>query len=70
MTDQDTDWAAGFTEPLRVKPGSTVRLPDDFDPAEHKNMVCVESGNVGRNKIKLAPGKSSALKVTLGSQPV
>ena len=25
MTDQDTDWAAGFTEPLRVKPGSTVR---------------------------------------------
>ena len=34
MTGQDTDWAAGFTEPLRVKPGSTVQLPDDFDPGE------------------------------------
>jgi glucose-6-phosphate 1-epimerase len=51
-------------------PWTTQKLPDDFDPAEHKNMVCVESGNVGRNKIKLAPGKSSTLKVTLRSRPV
>jgi hypothetical protein len=34
MTEQDTDWAAGFAGPLRVKPGSTVQLPDDFDPGD------------------------------------
>jgi D-hexose-6-phosphate mutarotase len=49
-------------------PWTTQKLPDDFDPAEHKNMVCVESGNVKQNKILLAPGKSSALKVVIGSR--
>jgi PPK2 family polyphosphate:nucleotide phosphotransferase len=34
MTDPDTSWPAGFVQPLRVKPGSKVVLPDDFDPAE------------------------------------
>ena len=34
MTGQDTGWASGFAGPLRVKPGSTVRLPDDFDPGD------------------------------------
>ncbi len=48
----------------------TTQLMADFDPAEHKQMVCVESGNVGRNKISLAPGKTSALKVTLSSAPL
>lgn len=51
-------------------PWTTQKLPDDFDPAEYKNMVCVESGNVKQNKIPLAPGKSSALKVVLSSRPV
>jgi glucose-6-phosphate 1-epimerase len=46
----------------------TTQLMPDFDPTEHKHMVCVESGNVGRNKIALAPGKTSALKVVLNSQ--
>jgi len=46
----------------------TTQLMSDFDPAEHKHMVCVESGNVGRNKIPLAPGKTSSLRVELGSQ--
>jgi D-hexose-6-phosphate mutarotase len=50
-------------------PWTTQKLPDDFDPAEHKNMVCVESGNVKQNKILLAPGKTSALKVVLSSLP-
>ena len=49
-------------------PWTTQKLPDDFDPAEHKNMVCVESGNVKQNKISLAPGKSAALKVVLSSK--
>jgi len=48
-------------------PWTTQKLPDDFDPAEHKIMVCVESGNVKQNKILLAPGKASALKVILSS---
>jgi len=51
-------------------PWTTQKLPDDFDPAEHKHMVCVESGNVKQNKISLAPGKSAALKVILSSRPV
>jgi glucose-6-phosphate 1-epimerase len=50
-------------------PWTTQKMPDDFDPAEHKHMVCVESGNVKQNKIALAPGKSSSLKVVLSSRP-
>ncbi len=48
-------------------PWTTQKMPDDFDPAEHQNMVCVESGNVKQNKILLAPGKTTALKVVLSS---
>jgi D-hexose-6-phosphate mutarotase len=51
-------------------PWTTQKLPDDFDPAEHKNMVCVESGNVKQNKISLAPGQTSKLKVILSSAPL
>ena len=51
-------------------PWTTQKLPDDFDPAEHKNMICVESGNVKQNKISLAPGKTAALKVVLRSAPL
>jgi glucose-6-phosphate 1-epimerase len=50
-------------------PWTTQKLPDDFDPAEHAQMVCVESGNVKQNKISLAPGKSSALKAVISSRP-
>jgi D-hexose-6-phosphate mutarotase len=49
-------------------PWTTQKLPDDFDPAEHQRMVCVESGNVKQNKLVLPPGKSSALKVVLSSR--
>jgi len=48
-------------------PGTTQKLPDDFDPAEYEKMVCVESGNVKQNKLSLAPGKTTSLKVVLGS---
>ena len=51
-------------------PWTTQKLPDDFDPAEHKNMVCVESGNVKQNAISLTPGQTTALKVVLGSLPI
>ena len=49
-------------------PWTTQKLPDDFDPAEHRQMVCVESGNVKQNKILLAPDTTAALKVVLRSQ--
>jgi glucose-6-phosphate 1-epimerase len=39
----------------------------DFGNEEYQKMVCVESGNVNLNKLTLAPGKSSALQVTLSS---
>jgi len=49
-------------------PWTTQKLPDDFDSAEYKKMVCVESGNVKQDKISLAPGESAALKVILSSR--
>ena len=49
-------------------PWTTQKLPDDFDPAEHKTMICVESGNVKQDKLSLAPGKTTALKVVLSSR--
>lgn len=51
-------------------PWNTQKLPADFDPAEHKDMVCVEAGNIIDNKIILAPGATSSLKVTLSSSPL
>jgi D-hexose-6-phosphate mutarotase len=39
----------------------------DFGDEEYPRMVCVESGNVGKNKVILAPGKSAALKVNISS---
>jgi len=39
----------------------------DFGNEEYKQMVCVESGNVADNRLTLAPGQSSVLKVTVRS---
>jgi D-hexose-6-phosphate mutarotase len=49
-------------------PWTTQKLPDDFDPAEHRRMVCVESGNVKADRLELAPGAVAALRVVLGSR--
>jgi len=40
----------------------------DFGNEEYRNMVCVESGNVGDSKITLSPGQTSTLKVKLSSR--
>ena len=48
-------------------PWTTQKMPEDWEPGEHQQMVCVESGNVKQNKISLAAGKSTALKVVLSS---
>jgi D-hexose-6-phosphate mutarotase len=48
-------------------PWTTQRMAD-FDPVEHQFMVCVESGNVGQNKVTLAPGQAARLKVVLSTE--
>lgn len=42
----------------------------DYGDEEYKTMVCVESGNVRSEAIKLAPGICSALKLKLGSAAI
>jgi len=49
-------------------PWTTQKLSGDFDPAEHTDMVCVESGSVKQDKLTLAPGQTSSLKVILSSR--
>jgi glucose-6-phosphate 1-epimerase len=51
-------------------PWTTQKMPDDFDPAEHQRMVCVESGNVKQNKLLLPAGQTAALKVVFSSRPL
>jgi D-hexose-6-phosphate mutarotase len=51
-------------------PWTTQKMPDDFNSADHKDMVCVESGNIKENKIPLAPGQTSNLKVIVSTAPL
>ena len=44
----------------------SAQMPD-FGEDEYLQMVCVESGNVGRNKLAHAPGRSALLRVVLSS---
>ncbi|MSU59794.1 MAG: D-hexose-6-phosphate mutarotase [Pedosphaera sp.] len=41
----------------------------DFGDEEYQTMICVESGNVASDAIKLLPGETSRLKVKLSSRP-
>ena len=49
-------------------PWTTQKMPEDWGQDEHRQMVCVESGNVKQNKILLAPGQTASLKVVLSSR--
>ncbi len=40
----------------------------DFGTDEYKRMICVESGNVGKNRVNLSPGETAALKVVISSR--
>jgi len=60
---------SGSTATVVWNPWPTQLMPD-FDPAEHRQTVCVESGNVGQNKITLAPGATTVIKVLLSSYAV
>jgi glucose-6-phosphate 1-epimerase len=42
------------------------RMPD-FGDGEYPHMVCVESGNIGKNSILLPPGEAAVLKVEITS---
>jgi glucose-6-phosphate 1-epimerase len=42
----------------------------DFCNDEYQRMVCVESGNVASNALKLAPGGTASLKVKLTSKKI
>lgn len=42
----------------------------DFGNDEYRHMLCVESGNIAKNRIVLPPGRSSVLKVRLSSAAV
>jgi len=41
----------------------------DFGNDEYQQMLCIESGNVVKNKVTLAPGKTSVLKIAISSEP-
>jgi len=41
----------------------------DFGTDEFRRMICVESGNVGKNRVNLPPGETSILKVVVSSRP-
>jgi D-hexose-6-phosphate mutarotase len=49
--------------------GKSQQMPD-FGNEEYKKMICIESGNVAKNKLTLGPGKSAVLKVAVSSQPL
>ncbi len=42
----------------------------DFGNEEYKDMLCVEAGNVGENKITLPAGKTASLKIQISSLPL
>jgi glucose-6-phosphate 1-epimerase len=44
------------------------RATPDFGDEEYKQMVCVESGSVGENRITLKPGATARLKTVISSQ--
>src|SRR5262249_1970143 len=41
----------------------------DFGSDEYQRMICIESGNVASNRLRLPPGETSRLKVKLNSEP-
>jgi glucose-6-phosphate 1-epimerase len=49
-------------------PWSTQEMPEDFDQAEYRQMVCVESGNVKQNAVLIAPGQTTMVTVIVSSR--
>ncbi len=59
---------SGSNSTVIWNPWTTQRMPDDFDQAEYRRMICVESGNVKQNATRLAPGEATTLTVTISSR--
>jgi len=57
---------SGSASTVVWNPWTTQRMAD-FAPEEYQGMVCVESGNVGLNKLVLKPGEEAMLRVILSS---
>jgi D-hexose-6-phosphate mutarotase len=51
-------------------PWTTQKMPGDFDQADYRRMVCVESGNVKQNAAMLGPGETTTLTVVVRSAPM
>jgi D-hexose-6-phosphate mutarotase len=49
-------------------PSTTQQMPADFDQAEHRRMLCVESGNVKQDAVTLAAGQTTTLTVAIRSE--
>ena len=49
-------------------PWTTQQMPADFEQAEYRQMVCVESGNVKQNAITLTPGETRTLSVVVSTR--
>jgi D-hexose-6-phosphate mutarotase len=58
---------SGSASTVLWNPWTTQQMAD-LGEEEYQGMVCVESGNVGRNPVSLAPGASARLKVILSSK--
>jgi glucose-6-phosphate 1-epimerase len=58
---------SGSASTVVWNPWSTQPL-GDFAPEEHQTMLCVESGNVGPNRLSLEPGQTSNLRVILSTE--
>jgi D-hexose-6-phosphate mutarotase len=61
----------GSASTVLWNPGSikAQQMPD-LGNEEYQAMLCVESGNVGKNRLSLPPGKSSILRVELSTSPL
>lgn len=42
----------------------------DFGDEEYLGMICVETGNVGKNKLVIAPGATASMTARLSSEPL
>ncbi len=60
---------AGSQSTVVWNPWTTQKLPDDFDPAEYRQMVCIESGNVKQNAAILGPGQTTTVTVVVSTRP-
>jgi D-hexose-6-phosphate mutarotase len=60
---------AGSQSTVIWNPWTTQKMPEDFDQAEYRRMVCVESGNIKQNAVTLGTGETT-LAVVVTTAPI